>query len=272
MDKLKNLFLQPVIIGHRGYRARYPENTMAGFEAAMDAGADMIELDVHLTRDNQLVVIHDEKVDRTTNGKGRVSDFTLKELKQLDAGKWFDAAFSGEQIPILSDVLDLIRGKLCINIEIKAVPENKNVPYETGNRLLEVIKEKKAREFCIVSSFNMALLQHLRGQSASLSIGVLTYTKRAGLLKICEEIRATAWHPHYKNFTRKELDQAKSMGLIILPYTVNAGKDMQQLLEMGVHGFFTDDPVVGKRVMKQVLGDGLWVMKAIQGSKFKVQD
>ena len=84
---------RPLIVAHRGYRAKYPENTLVAFEAAIEAGADMIELDVLLTKDRKAVVIHDESLDRTTSGQGPVSDYTLSELKALDAGSWFDARF-----------------------------------------------------------------------------------------------------------------------------------------------------------------------------------
>ena len=251
---MKNQFVKPIVIGHRGYRAKYPENTLASFSAAMDAGADMIELDVHLTKDNQLAVIHDEKVDRTTNGEGRVRDLKLNELRSLDAGGWFDLLFSGERIPALGDVLDLARNQIHVNIEIKAAPESRDVLYRTGDRALELIKKKKAFDFVVISSFSMPLLKHIRSQSTQVAMGVLTYKKKQGFLKVCEAIGAMAWHPHYKYFTLKEMEQVKDLGLKILPYTVNEKQEMNRLLEMGVDGFFTDDPVLGRQVVNQVSG------------------
>ena len=112
-------FNPPWIMAHRGYRARYPENTLVAFQAALDAGVQMIELDVALSRDRKLVVIHDATLERTTNGEGAVSDHTLAQLKQLDAGGWFHPRFAGEHLPELSEVLDLADGQVLINIEIK---------------------------------------------------------------------------------------------------------------------------------------------------------
>ena len=97
------------VFAHRGYSAKYPENTMAAFKAALKFNVDGIELDVHETKDGALVVIHDEKVNRTTNGKGYVKDYTLKQIKELDAGSWFNKNFKGEKIPTLKEVLQLVK-------------------------------------------------------------------------------------------------------------------------------------------------------------------
>src|SRR5579859_2813159 len=99
------------VIGHRGAMGRCPENTMASFERGLELGADWVELDVHLTRDGALAVIHDESVDRTTNGHGLVKDHSLAELKRLDAGAWFGPAFAGARVPILDEVLDFARAR-----------------------------------------------------------------------------------------------------------------------------------------------------------------
>ena len=110
---------RPLLIGHRGYPARYPENTLAAFTGAMDAGCDMIELDVTLTRDRRVVVIHDDTLDRTTNGSGSVRDRTVEEIRRLDAGSWFDPRFAAERVPLLDEVIALTAGRCMLNIEIK---------------------------------------------------------------------------------------------------------------------------------------------------------
>src|SRR5919197_4354903 len=96
---------RPLVVGHRGAMGYAPENTLASFELAVEQGADVVELDVHLSRDGQVVVIHDEQLDRTTDGRGLVGDRTLDELKRLDAGSWFDPRFAGQRIPTLHEVL-----------------------------------------------------------------------------------------------------------------------------------------------------------------------
>ena len=107
------------IIAHRGASAYYPENTLVSFEGAMALGADMVELDVQLTSDGEVVVFHDEKITRCTDGRGRIADHSLAELKKLDAGSWFDKKFQGEKIPTLAEVLNVCKNKIAVNIEIK---------------------------------------------------------------------------------------------------------------------------------------------------------
>ena len=108
------------VIAHRGFSGAAPENTLAAVRAAIEVGADMVEIDVTLTSDGHIVVIHDETLDRTTTGSGRVSDFTLTELQRLDAGGWFAPRFAGERIPTLDQVLDEIEGRILLNVEIKS--------------------------------------------------------------------------------------------------------------------------------------------------------
>ena len=113
-------FSIPWIIAHRGFQKNYPENTLIAFQAAMDAGVQMIELDVSLSRDRKPIVIHDATLARTTNGHGPVHDYTLEELKQLDAGSWYHPDFAGQRLPELAEVLELVDGRVITNIEIKS--------------------------------------------------------------------------------------------------------------------------------------------------------
>ena len=149
----------PVFVtAHRGFSGTAPENTLAAFRAAIDTGCDMIELDVHLSRDNQVVVIHDDTLERTTSGRGNVADQTYAELKRLDAGSWFDPRFSGERIPTLADVLSLARNRILVNIELKkgkkpalsAAPANGYRPYLVAKYL----RGAEPVEFASVSDKN----------------------------------------------------------------------------------------------------------------------
>lgn len=168
----------PVCWAHRGYSARYPENTMAAFRAAVDAGADGIELDVTLSSDNRVIVIHDAHLDRTTNGTGPVSSKTSAELQTLDAGAWYSPDFAGERLPSLKEVLDEIGGKLLLNIEIK--PEacrpwmNKDVAAGSIERqVLDMVRSRSLMGSVIVSSFNYMALINLRSLDAGLRLGAL---------------------------------------------------------------------------------------------------
>ena len=128
-----------MVVAHRGFSGAAPENTLAAFRMAIEAGSDMIELDVHLSKDGKVVVIHDETQERTTNGQGRVADRPLKEIKGLDAGSWFSPPFAGERIPTLQEVLSLAQGKVPVNIEIKNPTHGKYDITELAEKaLLEV--------------------------------------------------------------------------------------------------------------------------------------
>ena len=152
----------PWIICHRGYHAKYPENTLAAFEAAIEAGADMIELDVMLSNDRKLVVIHDAILDRTSNGKGSVANLTLAELKQLDAGSWFDTKFADQQIPELSEVLDLVNGRAYVNIEIKSNAYEPGHPTDAiEKQVVDLLRQKDLLATSMVSSFDVNILEQI---------------------------------------------------------------------------------------------------------------
>ena len=150
MEQIK----RPWIVAHRGYRGLYPENTLAAFEGAITAGADMIELDVCLTRDRVPVVIHDKTLYRTTDGKGLVSEHSLSELKELDAGSWFSAEFKGEAIPTLEELLQLVRGKILVNIEIKQDSfESPAPPDAIEVQICELVERLGMVDSVLISSF-----------------------------------------------------------------------------------------------------------------------
>ena len=155
-------FAPPWIIAHRGFKKKYPENTLIAFQAAMDAGVPMIELDVTLSRDRKLVVIHDETLERTTNGHGSVHDHTLEELKQLDAGSWFHSDFADERLPELGEVLDLVDGRVITNIEIKSNAYEPHHPADAiEKQVVDLVKQKKALDEVLISSFNVDILRQI---------------------------------------------------------------------------------------------------------------
>src|SRR5690606_9559351 len=145
-----------MVIAHRGFSGAAPENTLAAFRKGIEIGSDMIELDVHLSRDGELVVIHDETLERTTNGKGRVADNTLMELKDLDAGSSFAPQFSGEKIPTLIEVIELAKGRVLVNIEIKNPTHQRYSITELAEKTLREVKKAGMIDKFIFSSFNPA--------------------------------------------------------------------------------------------------------------------
>ena len=236
----------PLIIAHRGYRARYPENTLAAFEGALEIGAPMIELDVTLTRDRQVVVIHDESVDRTTDGRGRVADFTLAELKFLDAGAWFDPRFAGERIPTLAELLDLVGESAAVNIEIK--PE----AYEPGGppdaveyQVMELIHSRNAADRILISSFEPEVLRRLSRLESPPALGVLTEGPAdSRTMDFCRQVNAFSWNPDHRGLRFEAVARMHRAGVRVFPYTVNSRRKIDALLDMGVDGLFTDDPLL----------------------------
>ncbi len=141
------------VIAHRGFSTKSPENTLAGFQLALELGAAGIELDVHLSKDQHIVVCHDEKVDRTTDGKGLITALTIEELKTLDAGSWYAPNYTGEKNPCLSEVLDIVKGsEKVVNIELKnAIIDYPNLEKE----VVTLVQQYDMDDQVIISSFNL---------------------------------------------------------------------------------------------------------------------
>ena len=236
----------PLIIAHRGDSARYPENSLAAFAAALEVGAAMVELDVTLTRDRYLVVIHDDAVDRTTDGTGAVSAMTLAELRALDAGAWFDPAFAGQRIPTLEEVLILARGRARVNIEIKDSAYEPEAPADAAERqVLETVRRLGMVDSVLVSSFEPRILKRLAAMGGPLPrLALLTETPfEQADLDLCRELSAWSLHPDRSVVSPEMVFAAHAAGLRVLPYTVNDPEEAARLLALGVDGFFTDDPV-----------------------------
>jgi glycerophosphoryl diester phosphodiesterase len=234
----------PVIIGHRGCRAKYPENTPASFSAAMVVGADMIELDVTLSKDRKVVVIHDDTLNRTTSGFGPVHQATLQELKRLDAGSWFDPRFSGESLPTLEEVLILAGGKILINVEIKSSAWESGFPEDAIERqVVDLIIQHNLLNSSLVSSFHAGFLENIGKLPVHPEIAFITDRKAPqNTLGVCERLGVFSWHPHFRSLEQRLIDSAHAQGILVFPYTVNAIEDMLQLVKMGVDGVITDDP------------------------------
>jgi len=245
MISIKNI-KYPLIIGHRGYRAAYPENTLIGFRAAADAGVQMIELDVTLTRDRKIVVIHDDTLDRTTDGSGRVCDFSLAQLKQLDAGSWFHACFAGERIPTLAEVLDMAAGRVMVNIEIKPEAFEPSAPADAIEyQVMDLVQERSAGNAVLISSFEHRILERISLFPDPPALGVLTEKMSAEeIIPLCQKIQAFCWNPDYFCVNRQEINRMHQAGCRVFPYTVNQRKEIEKLLEMGADGVFTDDPML----------------------------
>lgn len=222
------------IWAHRGASATAPENTLAAFRAAEAAGAAGIELDVHLSADGVPVVIHDETVERTTDGRGPVAALTLGQLLQLDAGSWFAPEFAGEALPTLEEVLEWVAGRLRLNLEIKA--------EAAAVAVLELLR-RYPQVRVLVSSFDHGLLERLRARCAELPLGFLSdspFWRRA--VARAARCGATSFHPRRDRLTRPLLAACRRQGLAVFPWTVDAPPEAAALRRLGVEGLFTNDP------------------------------
>jgi glycerophosphoryl diester phosphodiesterase len=234
----------PLFVAHRGYSSQYPENTLAAFNGAIDAGAHMIELDVNLSRDRQLVVIHDETVDRTTNGTGAVAAQTLSRIGRLDAGSWFDPRFRGERIPTLAQVLDAVKGRVLVNIEIKPEAFEGHGPADAVERqVLDLIREKSMLDDVLVSSFEWLVLENLRKREPGIALGLLSDVPAdESLHHWYRRIKGFSWHPDFRVLTRQQVDTFHDLGARVFPYAVDGRIDTRAMLAMGVDGLIVDDP------------------------------
>jgi len=219
-------------IGHRGAKAYEPENTLQAFQKALDLNSDGIELDVHLSSDEHIIVIHDETIDRTTNGKGLVNDFTLAELKSfLIDGKY--------QIPTLNEVFDLVDKRCLINIELKGLG--------TAPKVVQLIEEYISEKnwnynYFIISSFEWNMLEETSTLNSNIPIGVLTEEDIDIALAFAEKIKAKAIHPDFNLLNEENVKEIQEKGFLILPWTVNSEEDIQKIKSYKVNGIISDNP------------------------------
>ncbi len=219
---------------HRGASAFAPENTMSAFKAAEEAGADGVELDVHLSRDGVPVVIHDETLDRTTSGHGPVMAVTAAELLELDAGSWFSSDFAGEQIPLLAEVLAWAGERLRLNIEIKS--------DDAGQAVLDALKEfPQAR--VLISSFNHKLLLRIRQANTQVPIGFLSDSRFWRLaVKKAVACLAVSYHPPERHVPRALVNWCHEHNLAVYPWTVDTQSRKRSLARIGADGYFSNLP------------------------------
>ncbi|WP_029699360.1 glycerophosphodiester phosphodiesterase [Clostridium sp. Ade.TY] len=225
-------------IAHRGLSGLYPENTMLAFEKAIEAGCDGIEMDVHLTRDNKLVVCHDEEVDRTTNGSGFIKDFTLEELRTLDAGIKFGEEFKGLKIPTLEEFLDFMKtNDKFINIEIK----NSIIHYEgIEEKLYEMIEKYGMEDRIIVSSFDHYSIRKCIRLNRKIKTGLLYWDCIYEPYNYGQMVGANALHPEFNSITKEIVEKAHDNLLQVNVYTVDKKEDMQKMIDLNVDMIITD--------------------------------
>jgi glycerophosphoryl diester phosphodiesterase len=243
-------FSSPLILGHRGAKNYAPENTLAAFKTALELGADGFELDTQLTSDGHVIVYHDKMVDRNTNGHGKLSQLSLAELRQLDAGSHFSDKFRGEKIPTLDEVFETVGKRAYINIELK----NFSTPFDhLVEKVCEVIRRHEIQKNIIFSSFLPWNLKKAARILPDVPRGLLTIKGKLG-----EWGRSfgfdfgdyTALHPYVSDVTAQQVHRVHKLNRKINVWTVNTEEDMRRLMNWGVDGLITDNPLLAVRVAK----------------------
>jgi glycerophosphoryl diester phosphodiesterase len=223
--------MTPKIYAHRGASGDAPENTLAAFDLAVAQNADGIELDVTLSNDGEVVVIHDDTVDRTTNGKGYVRDMTLSQLKELNAGQ-------GERLPTLDEVLKRFGDKIIINIELKRIkPLTGLLPIKVA----ALINQYQLRESVLVSSFSPRNLRNFRKHSKDVALGLLTLPRLAKKW-FWRWFDFDALHPHHSDVTQTLVQEMHQKNCQVNVWTVDEPDEITRLVTLNVDGIITNHP------------------------------
>jgi glycerophosphoryl diester phosphodiesterase len=241
---------RPLVIGHRGAAGLAPENTLASFERSV-AFSDVIELDVHLTRDDSIIVIHDRSVDRTTNGTGDVIDLSFDDIRKLDAGSWFgNGEFKNEKVPTLMEVLSLVNGRKKLLIELKW--PSKGIYPNLVKRTIADIRAARAESWVILQSFEQTYVKEAIELAPDIpchqiifgycSFPPLYYDRSFHLGNYPVISGAKSLNIFYYYLSPHFLFEIKKLGVGVCTYTVNDEKNFRKLINLGVDGIITDRP------------------------------
>ncbi|MCL2531760.1 MAG: hypothetical protein FWE40_06355 [Oscillospiraceae bacterium] len=246
----------PLIIAHRGANLEAPENTLPAFERALAHGVHGFENDVHITADGVLVVIHDDTIDRTSNGTGLVCEMTYDQLNAYDYGSWFSPEFAGTKIPTLREFFALCHGLPLINVEIKEEP---NGSKAAATAVVKLAKECGVFDNLLVSSFDMDMLQGCLAEDPATRVA---YLYAADDLDLCEEIdncpatfakkfNLAALHPFVALCNADYVAACNAAGIMINPWTVNQPHAITALRDWGTHAIITDEPALALGICNQ---------------------
>ena len=239
---------RPIIIAHRGDKTHAPENTLAAFKLAAENGADAIEFDVKLTADERVFVLHDQTVNRTTTGTGKIFQLPFAVVRNLDAGGWFSEDYRGERIPTLDEVFETVGKRLYINIELTnyATPGDGLVP-----KVVDLVKKHGLQDRMLFSSFFARNLQITRSLLPEVPRGLLcmrgilgswgrTFTWRGDYF---------ALHPYLTDVDPGLVNRVQAAGKRVHVWTVNSEEDLKRMIGLGVDAIITDDPVLALRLL-----------------------
>ena len=239
----------PLVWAHRGASGHAPENTLPAFRLAAEMGADGVELDVQMTRDGEIVVCHDETVDRTSSAKGWIKDFSFAEIRKLDFS-YGNLAYEGITVPTLEEVLELLKpAGLTVNIEIKT-----GIVFYPGieEKTLKAVRNQGMEDRVIYSSFNHETLRTIRKLDKDAPTGVLYEDGLVGAVRYAESLGANALHPGLFNLQYPGfLEEARKAGMAINTWTVNSEEHLRMCREAGVHAVITNYPDKAKKLFAE---------------------
>lgn len=236
----KLFLMTALVIAHRGASGEAPENTLAAFQRAIEANVDFVELDIHFSRDGEMMVIHDQTVDRTTSGQGKVSDLTRQEIQALDAGSWFSGEFRGEKVPTLEEVVELVKPtSVGLLIEIK---KGSGLPQGFEERLTETIRRHELQSRVMIQSFDHDAVGAVKKADTSLAVAVLMDYSSPDPGSEARAVGAGTLALKSNLVTKEVVEQAHRSGLRLFVWTVNGVIDMRKMLTLGVDGIITDYP------------------------------
>jgi glycerophosphoryl diester phosphodiesterase len=229
------------VIAHRGFSGRAPENTVAAIREAIAIGADMAEIDVTLTANERVVVIHDETLDRTTNGAGKVADHSFDEIRGLDAGSWFAPQFAGEKVPTLGEILDTTNGRILLNVEIKTEAVDRGI----SDKVAAAIRDRGMADQVIVSSFSPTALEQMHRVAPEIRTAVLynpELQRGKDPAEIVHGLGASVFNIRGSRLKAKMLRSCREHGIPVGVYTVDKPKKMRRWVKRGIDAIFTNHP------------------------------
>ena len=215
------------VVGHRGAAGVEPENTLRGFRYALELGVDYTECDVHLTKDNHLIVMHDETVDRTTNCTGAIRNLTFAEIRSLDAGK-------GERVPTLAEVLEVVKDKAILLIELKG--------EGVEEQAVQTVKKMQMDKQVIFTSFHLDRIRKVKTLDSSLKVGAIFGQPPVDACQQALRAGANGIGVHYRNLRRELVEEAHSHGLDMRAWNPDTVPEMQAMIELGVDGVSSNRP------------------------------
>lgn len=232
---------------HRGFSGKYPENTMLAFKKAIETGADGIELDVQLTKDGEVVIIHDETIDRTTNGKGLVVEYTYEELAKFDASYIFTGQYGFNKIPKLREYFEFVKDfDIVTNIELKT---GINEYLGIEEKVWELIKEFGLEKRIIISSFNHFSVMRMKKIAPNLKYGFLSEDWIIDAGKYTYNQGVKCYHPRFNNLIPEVVEELKSYGLEINTWTVNKEEDIKDMINKGIDVVIGNYPDLTKKII-----------------------